>query len=239
MKQELLERSNFIKAKILSNPWLLSINSFLAIDGLTKFFKREFKFWKDSHFLTEIKNRIYYDELKLKIMDVRLLCSSLNETITILRDKYEINYLEDLSKNEFRIFKFLRENGRIENDLDRLIISTRNITKFSEMLLTQDRIAAIGLINNLESKLTKFVQLNLNLKSYSQQKNINLWIPKDTHAIKILEENNVEGYNYSILNNALKHLNYCSCVLIDYNAILYLKKVNLVIAIAPKYKTNK
>lgn len=238
MKQELIEKSNIIKSKILANPRLLNVNSFLAEDGLNRFFKREFKFWKDCQFLIEIKSEAYYYELKSRLKEIDLFYPSLKESITILRKKLEINYLNNLTKAEFRIFKFLRENGRYENNLVHLILSNRNITKFSEMLLTQDKVAAIGLIDNLESNLSSFIQLNLNLRSRSQQANNHLWKPKDTQAKEILDRNNVDGYNFSILNNALKHLNYCSCVLLDCNAILYLKKVNLVIALAPKFKTS-
>jgi len=143
-----------------------------------------------------------------------------------------------LSKNEFRIFRFLRENGRSDYNLNQLIMLNRNITKFSELLLTQDRVAAIGLVDNLESKLSDFVRIDLKIKFLSQYNNANLWIPKDIQAKEILNKNNVEGFNYIVLFKALKHLNFCSSVLLDCNAILYLKKNDLVIAIAPKYKTK-
>ncbi|MGC9779566.1 MAG: hypothetical protein HZR80_10025 [Candidatus Heimdallarchaeota archaeon] len=223
---------------MLENPRLLNIDSFLSNDGLTRFFKREFKFWKDYDNLIEIIGKDFYYELKKKITNSQILCSSLNEYITILRNILEINYLKEITKNEFRIFKFLRDNGRTEINLDQIIISNRNITKFSDMLLTQDRVAAIGIISNLENKLINFVQLDINFRTLFKKFESFLWTPNDKLVMNILEKNNVEGYNFMILKNAVKHLNYSSCAIIDYNAILYLKKVDLVIAIAPKFKTN-
>lgn len=238
MKQELKEKSNVIKNKIVVNPRLINVNSFLAKDGLTIYFKRDNKFWKDCSNLTEISRDFFYNELRKILNEINLYFESLNEAIAKLKKDLELNYLKELTRNEFRIFKFLRDNGRYDNNLVQIIIGKRKITKFSDMILTPDRVAAIGLINDLENILLDFIQLNFKIKSFTQSYN-SLWIPKEAQAIKILELNNVEGYNFFILNNALKHLNYCSCMYLDSNAILYLKKVELVIAIAPKYMTSK
>ncbi|MBD3192767.1 MAG: hypothetical protein GF308_19160 [Candidatus Heimdallarchaeota archaeon] len=233
MSQEMQEEQFFDYKKIMGN---LSINSFQLCehDGETIYFRRNYRYWKDSGELELISKEQFFQALQKKLYE-EITTNKLSPHE--LQQRIELHYLSDFTPSQFRMFKFLRSFGQREKDLVETIRSLKQPSE-KKLLTTSNGSCGITYLSYLSNMLEEAVEVRLPRKINLSAIIEDYWSPREKKAQKILQENNRVGYNLINLKKSLQAFNFCAVGYVSQTTHLLLKKYDLVILLGSRLKLD-
>jgi hypothetical protein len=213
-----------------------NIRSFqLTENGLeTIYFRLNYRYWKDNGDLTLISQEQFLKALNKRI---QINNDSQGDATGLHLSNIELDYLNDFTRTQFRIYRFLRSFGRTEKNIAK-IITTMKTEPENRLQKSHDGSCGISYLSFVRNMITNSIEVRLPRKTelYSYPKDY--WTPREKKALKILEEHNRVGYNLINLKKALTVFSYCAIGYVSITTHLLLKKTNLIIILGSRLMLN-